>query len=166
MTTSTLPPKFVSASAIHDHTYKIFPNDLNSTETVFGGLIMATLDRVASVVAERHSGKSCVTASVDAMHFLQPAKRGDILIFQASINRSWQTSMEVGVRVLAEDYRTGNRRHMVSAYFTFVATNESGRPTAVPHVVAETKDEKRRYEEAGYRREGRRKEAEARRSRK
>jgi acyl-CoA hydrolase len=163
--TTLLKAKSIAASAIHDHTYKIFPNDLNSTETVFGGLIMATLDRVASVVAERHSGKSCVTASVDAMHFLQPAKRGDILIFQASINRSWQTSMEVGVRVLAEDYRTGDRRHMVSAYFTFVATDESGRPTQVPSVTTETEEEKRRYEEAGCRREQRRQEAEARRSR-
>ncbi|WP_218814293.1 acyl-CoA thioesterase [Rickettsiella endosymbiont of Dermanyssus gallinae] len=162
----TQPAKPVAASAIHDHTYKIFPNDLNSTETVFGGLIMATLDRVASVVAERHSGKSCVTASVDAMHFLKPARRGDILIFQASINRSWQTSMEVGVRVLAEDYRTGDRRHMVSAYFTFVATDEHGAKTPVPHVIAETEDEKRRYQEAGDRRDRRRQEAETRRSRK
>lgn len=162
----TQPAKPVAASAIHDHTYKIFPNDLNSTETVFGGLIMSTLDRVASVVAERHSGKSCVTASVDAMHFLKPAKRGDILIFQASINRSWQTSMEVGVRVLAEDYRTGDRRHMVSAYFTFVATDENGVKTSVPHVIAETEAEKRRYQEAGDRRDRRRQEAEVRRSRK
>jgi acyl-CoA hydrolase len=160
------PAKRVSESAIHDHTYKIFPNDLNSTETVFGGLIMATLDRVASVVAERHSGKSCVTASVDAMHFLKPARRGDILIFQASINRSWQTSMEVGVRVLAEDYRTGARRHMVSAYFTFVATDDNGVKTSVPQVIPDTEDEQRRYEEAGYRRDRRRKEAEARRLRK
>lgn len=161
---STQLTKPVAASAIHDHTYKIFPNDLNSTETVFGGLIMATLDRVASVVAERHSGKPCVTVSVDAMHFLKPAKRGDILIFQASINRSWQTSMEVGVRVLAEDYRTGERRHMVSAYFTFVATDENGAKTLVPQVTPETEDEKRRYQEAGYRRDRRPKKSEMDRS--
>jgi acyl-CoA hydrolase len=163
---TTLQAKPVAASAIHDHTYKVFPNDLNSTETVFGGLVMATLDRVASVVAERHSGRPCVTVSVDAMHFLQPATRGDILVFQAAINRSWQTSMEVGVRVLAEDYRTGKRRHMVSAYFTFVGTDEHGRPTPVPGVIPETEAEKRRYEEAGYRRERRRQQAEDQRSRK
>lgn len=157
MTTPQAKP--VAASAVHDHTYKIFPNDLNSTETVFGGLVMSTLDRVASVVAERHSQKPCVTVSVDAMHFLQPARRGDILIFQAAINRSWSSSMEVGVRVLAEDYRTGERRHMVSAYFTFVGTDAHGRPIQVPAVIPETADEKRRYEEAGQRRERRHQEA-------
>lgn len=160
---TTLQAKPVSASAIHDHTYKIFPNDLNSTESVFGGLVMATLDRVASVVAERHSQRPCVTAAVDAMHFLQPAKRGDILIFQASINRSWNSSMEIGVRVLAEDYRTGERRHMVSAYFTFVGTDEHGCPIQVPAVIPETRNEKRRYEEAGQRRERRHQEAKNRR---
>jgi acyl-CoA hydrolase len=152
----TIPQeKPISASAVHDHTYKIFPNDLNSTETVFGGLVMSTLDRVASVVAERHSQRPCVTVSVDAMHFLQPATRGDILIFQAAINRSWTSSMEIGVRVLAEDYRTGTRRHIVSAYFTFVGTDEHGRPAHVPKVIPETKDEIRRYKEAGKRRERR-----------
>lgn len=161
----TVSAKPVSASAIHDHTYKVFPNDLNSTETVFGGLIMAILDRVASVVAERHSGRACVTASVDAMHFLQPAKRGDILIFQASMNRSWKTSMEVGVRVLAEDYRTGEKRHMVSAYFTFVALDQTGSKTPVPAVTPETDAEKRRFAEAGRRRERRCQEAEERRLR-
>jgi acyl-CoA hydrolase len=89
------------------------------------------------------------------MHFLQPATRGDILIFQAAINRSWTSSMEIGVRVLAEDYRTGTRRHIVSAYFTFVGTDEKGCPTCVPRVIPETSDEIRRYEEAGKRRERR-----------
>jgi acyl-CoA hydrolase len=163
MTTSQAKP--VAASAIHDHTYKIFPNDLNSTDTVFGGLVMSILDRISLVVAERHSGKSCVTASVDAMHFLKPAKRGDILVFQAAINRSWRTSMEIGIRVLAEDYRSGKRRHVVSAYFTFVATDEKGFPTQVPGVIPETEAEKRRYAEAGYRRERRHQEAKDRRLR-
>lgn len=160
---ATLPAKPVADSAIHDHTYKVFPNDLNSTETVFGGLIMSILDRVASVVAERHSQRPCVTASVDAMHFLQPARRGDILIFQAAINCSWNSSMEVGVRVLAEDYRTGKRRHMVSAYFTLVGIDEDGRPVQIPAVIPQTEDEKRRYAEAGQRRERRHQEARDRR---
>lgn len=158
------PAKPVSASAVHDHTYKIFPNDLNASKTVFGGFIMSTLDRVAAVVAERHCGKACVTASVDAMHFLLPARCGDILIFQASINRSWQTSMEIGVRVLIEDLHAGSRQHMVSAYITFVAIDEKGVKSAVPEVIAETQVEKRRYQDAGARRDRRLAAAEAKRS--
>lgn len=161
----TLKPKRVSDSAVHDHTYKVFPNDLNSNDTVFGGLVMAILDRTALVVAERHSAMTCVTASVDAMHFLGPAQRGDILLFQASINRAWRTSMEIGVKVLTEHYRTGERRHIVSAYFTFVAVDENGCPAAVPAVAPENPIEKRRYEEANIRREKRRLEAEERRLR-
>ena len=155
-------PKFVSDSAVIDHTYKVFPNDLNSYGTAFGGMIMATCDRTALVVAERHSKKTCVTASVDSMHFLHPAGQGDILLFSAAINRTWRTSMEIGVKVIAEHYETGEKRHILSAYFTFIALDDNKQPTEVPPITPKTPDEKRRYEEANDRRERRKVEAEER----
>ena len=113
--------KSPSESSIDDYAYRIFPNDLNSHGTAFGGMIMAILDRIASIVAERHSGKDCVTVCVDSFTFLAPAKHGEILIFKASITRSWKTSMEIGVKVLAESINRPEKTHIVSAYFLFVA---------------------------------------------
>ena len=151
----SLPGKPVSESAIHDHVYRIFPNDLNSLGTVFGGLIMATIDRLALVVAERHSGKQCVTASVDALNFLSPAKKGDNLLFKLSVNRCWNTSMEIGAVVIAEDPKTQEKTHIVSAYYTFVALDAVFNPVPVPPVIPETPIQKRRYHEAGIRRKSR-----------
>ena len=152
--------KRVEESAVQDHTYKVFPNDLNSYGTVFGGLVMAILDRIALVVAERHSECTCVTVSVDSMHFLAPATRGDVLLFRASINKSWRSSMEIGVKVLAENYMSKDIRHILSAYFTFVAVDQNRHPVPVPQVLPETPIEKRRYEEAELRRQRRKEQAE------
>ena len=93
------PAKAVSASAIEKHVYKVFPNDMNSHNTVFGGMIMAKCDRLALVVAERHSAHVCVTAAVDSIHFRAPAKGNDTLLFNLSLNRSWGSSMEIGAKV-------------------------------------------------------------------
>src|SRR5690554_8109224 len=121
-------PKPVSASAIEKHVYKVFPNDLNSHETVFGGMIMAKCDRLAMVVAERHSAHVFVTAAVDSIHFRAPAKCNDILLFSLSLNCSWGSSMEIVSQVEAENSYTGETRNILSAFFTCVAPDEQGKP--------------------------------------
>ncbi len=155
--------KTVSETAVSEHVYKVFPNDLNSRDTVFGGLVMSIIDRIALVVAERHSGSPCVTVSVDSIHFLAPAVRGDTLLFSAAVNRSWNSSMEIGVKVMSENYKTGEKGHIVSAYTTFVALDDNNKPKHVPELIPETTLEKRRFTEADDRRRRRREEAEARR---
>jgi len=147
--------KSVSDSAINGHVYKVFPNDLNAHGTAFGGMIMAKCDRLSLVVAERHSGLVCVTASVDSIHFMAPAKENDTLIFKVSMNRAWRTSMEIGVRVEAENSYTGESKHILSAYFTFVALDIDNKPTSVPTLLIDSTLEKRRYQQADIRRQAR-----------
>ncbi|MEL7186224.1 MAG: acyl-CoA thioesterase [Pseudomonadota bacterium] len=149
------PGKGPSESAIDHNVYKVFPNDLNSKYTVFGGLVMSLCDRTALIVAERHAGCPCVTAAVDSLNFIAPARAGDTLIIRSAVNRAWRSSMEIGVHVSAEHSYTGESRHVVSAYLTFVALGEDGKPHPVPPVVPESLDEQRRYNDAGHRREQR-----------
>lgn len=153
--TEPLTPKPVSASRVDNHVYKIFPNDLNSNKTAFGGMIMSIADRVAVVAAERHSGCVCVTAGVDSWHFVAPAKENDTLVFSVSVNRAWTSSMEVGVRVEAENSYLGSRKHIVSAYFTFVAVDPDGKPLPVPELRPETDVEQQRWCAAEVRRQAR-----------
>jgi acyl-CoA hydrolase len=152
MPQTTLAAKTVAASAVREQVYMVFPNDLNANNTVFGGLIMAQMDRFAAVAADRHAGGVCVTASVDAVHFVAPAKGGDVLVFHCAVNRAWTTSMEVGCKVEAERI-DGTRRHILSAYLTFVAVDADGKPVPVPPLLPESEAEKHRYEEAKLRRE-------------
>lgn len=149
------PGKAPSESAIEQNVYKVFPNDLNSKYTVFGGLVMSLCDRTALIVAERHSGAPCVTAAVDSLNFVAPARAGDTLVIKSAVNRTWRSSMEIGVRVAAENSHTGESRHVVSAYLTFVALGDDGTPQSVPPVAPQADAEKRRFEEAGQRREQR-----------
>ncbi len=149
------PTKTPSESCVTENVYKIFPNDLNAERTVFGGLVLALCDRTALIVAERHSGYSCVTASVDGVDFLAPARAGETLIVRSSINRAWRSSMEIGVLVLAENSISGQTRHVLSAYLTFVALDDEGNSAAVPAVKASTDIEKKRFRAAGRRRKHR-----------
>ena len=128
------------------------PQHANNLGHVFGGVILSLLDRVAAVSAIRHTRENCVTVSVDRVDFREPIYVGDLVVMKASVNFVGRTSMEVGVRVEAEDLATGVRRHTNSCYLTFVAIDENHRPKEVAPVVPETEDEKRRYKAAQERR--------------
>jgi acyl-CoA hydrolase len=129
--------------------------DANSAGYVHGGTVMKLCDEVAGLSAVRHSRCRVVTAGMDRMTFLEPIHIGELVTFTASVNAAWRTSMEVGVRVDAEQPRDGVVRHTNTAYLTMVALDEDGRPTAVPPLQALSTDEQRREREAQTRRRNR-----------
>jgi len=133
----------------------IFPADTNAIGNLFGGRLMQWIDLVGAVAAVRHSRAIVVTASIDHSDFVAPAHVGDLLILKASVNRAFRTSMEVGVRAMVEDALDQTLRHVSTAYVTYVAVDRDGRPVPVPCVIAETEHQKRRFADAGRRREGR-----------
>lgn len=133
----------------------VLPSDANALGTIFGGKIMAWIDIAGAIAAGRHARHIVVTASIDALHFIAPVKVGHIVQIKASVNRAHKTSMEVGVRVESENPLTGESHHTASAYLTFVALDDEGKPCTVPPLHAETPDEKRRYDAALKRRESR-----------
>lgn len=112
----------------------VLPSHTNNHGTIFGGQVAAWCDICAAVSAQRFCRGSVVTASMDQLHFLQPIRKGMVAIFLSQVNQAWRTSMEVGVRVLAEDPMTGERKHCCSAYLTFVALDVDGNPTQVPDI--------------------------------
>lgn len=129
------------------------PNDANPLGHLLGGRVMHLVDLAGAIAATRHARRPVVTASVDHMTFLHPVYIGQLIVLKSSVNRVFRTSMEVGVKVMVEDLTTGEVRHTSSAYLTFVALDEHGRPAPIPPVIPETEEEKRRFEEAGRRRE-------------
>jgi len=135
--------------------------DANSAGFVHGGVVMYLCDEAAGLAAVRHSGVRCVTAGMDRMAFVVPVHIGELLTIESSVNAAWRTSMEVGVRVTAENVRTGEKRHTNSAYLTMVALDDEGRPTPVPELACETDEERRRESEAQLRRANRLAEREA-----
>jgi acyl-CoA hydrolase len=148
---SQRPPKTPSASLV-EMTEVVLPNDTNQLGNLLGGRLMHWVDIAAALSAQRHSNRIAVTASVDEMSFLLPVKLGQVVRLRASVNRAFKTSMEVGVHVDVEDFRTGDVRHVSSAYLTFVAIDEFGRAIRVPELHPETPEEQQRYEEAEARR--------------
>jgi acyl-CoA hydrolase len=129
--------------------------DANSAGFVHGGTVMRMCDEAAGIAAIRHCGRRVVTAGVDRMTFTEPVWVGELLRCSASVNAVWNTSMEVGVRVEAENAVTGEVRHTSTAYLTMVAVDDKGKPTEVPPLVVEGADEERRQREAETRRRNR-----------
>ncbi len=146
--------KPVSASQVV-MTQLVLPSHTNALDTIFGGVIMSWIDICGAIAAQRHSQKEVVTASIDKLNFIAPVKKGWVVNLKASVNFVSRTSMEVGIRVDAENPKTGEVFHTASAYTTFVAIGGSGRATEVPPVIPETDTEKRRFEAARQRREAR-----------
>ena len=136
----------------HETSEIMMPQHANNLGHVFGGVILSMMDRTAAVAAIRHARNACVTVSIDRVDFREPIHLGDLVVMKASVNFAGRTSVEVGVRVEAEDLITGARRHTNSCYMTFVAVDRNGRPIPVPAVVPETPDEKRRHAAAQERR--------------
>src|SRR6478736_4747603 len=140
----------------------VLPNDANPLNALLGGRLMHWIDLAGALAAHRHSRNYVVTASIDHLDFWTPVHVGDLVVLKSSVNRVITTSMEVGVTVWVENYLADETRQVSSAYLTFVAVDGAGRHLKVAPVIPETDEEKRRYEDAGRRRELRRVERERR----
>jgi acyl-CoA hydrolase len=143
----------------------MMPLDENARGHVFGGVVLAMMDKAAAVCAIRHARTSCVTVSVDRVDFREPILVGDLVHMKASVNYVGRTSMEIGIRIEAENMLLGTRRHTNSCYVTYVALDRDGKPTEVPALVAETDAEKRRFGAGRERRRRREEERAAERAR-
>src|SRR5246127_1073385 len=149
------PPRLVRSAAESESemTELVLPNDANTLGNLLGGRLMHFIDLVGAMAAYRHSRTHVVTASMDHIDFIAPVHVGDLLILKSSLNRAFRTSMEVGVKVWVEHTVDGSLRHVASAYLTFVAVDRQGRRVRVPPLETETEEDKRRYHDAGRRRE-------------
>ncbi|HLW98652.1 MAG TPA: acyl-CoA thioesterase [Candidatus Acidoferrales bacterium] len=143
--------KPVSASR-SEMTEVVLPQDANILGNILGGRVMHLMDIAGAIAAHRHSNSYAVTASVDYVDFRNPIKVGELIVLKSSVNRVFRTSMEVGVKVFSENILTGERKHTTSAYLTFVAIDQNRQPHIVKPLILETKEDRRRWEEAGERR--------------
>ena len=149
-----IPDKKVSDSTVI-MTELVLPNHTNQLGQLLGGQLMHWIDICAAICASKHNQHVCVTASVDKIDFHHPVKLGDAITLIASVNRVFNTSMEIGVKVYAESFKEAKKVHTNTAYLTFVNVDENNKPVKAVQAVPETEDEKRRYEEALLRREAR-----------
>ncbi|MGD8777866.1 MAG: acyl-CoA thioesterase [Ignavibacteria bacterium] len=133
----------------------VLPNHTNQFGNLFGGQLMHWIDICAALTSAKHAQRVCVTASVDKIDFHHPIRVGEVVTLVASVNRVFNTSMEVGVKIFAENFAEGKKKHTNSAYLTFVALDKDGRPEKTIDIIPETDEEKRRYKEALIRREAR-----------
>lgn len=146
------PFKPVRASHV-EMTEMVLPNDTNQLGNLLGGRLMHWIDIAAATAAARHTNRVCVTASVDELMFHFPIKQGEVVHLQAAVNRTYTTSLEVGVRVTKENLLTGEKKHTNTAYLTFVALDDTGHPVAAIPVRPMTTVERRRYRDAARRRQ-------------
>lgn len=144
--------KPVSASKV-TMTQLVLPSHTNALGSVFGGTIMSWMDIAAAICAQRHSNKEVVTASIDRLDFVAPVYKGWVVNLKASVNFASRTSMEIGVRIDAENPRTGETFHTASAYMTFVALGSNGKPIEIPELTLESDEDHRRNQSAKVRRE-------------
>jgi acyl-CoA hydrolase len=142
----------------------VLPNDANPLGALLGGRLMHWIDLAGAMAAHRHSRNYVVTAAIDHMDFWVPVHVGDLVILRSSVNRVFHSSMEVGVKAWVENYILDDCRHVSSAYLTFVAIDAGGRRIQVPAVIPETDDQRRRYDDAGRRRQTRQEHLDRRRS--
>lgn len=154
MTDPDLTPRPVHESQA-TMTELMMPNMANNHGNVFGGVILSLIDRVGAVASIRHARGPVVTVSMDRVEFREPIHLGELVVAKASVNYVGRTSLEVGVRVEAENIVTGVRRHTNSCHLTFVAVDGEGHPRPIPPVEPTTDEERRRYESAKRRRERR-----------
>jgi uncharacterized protein (TIGR00369 family) len=129
------------------------PQHVNNLGHVFGGVILSMVDRAAAVAATRHARRACVTVAIDRVDFREPIYSGELVTCSAQVNYVRRTSMEVGVRVEAENLITGTRRHTNTCYLTFVAIDEKGVPVPVPQLELETDEDRQRFKEGERRRQ-------------
>ncbi len=146
-------PKRVCDSQV-EMTELVLPNHCNELGNLMGGQNMHWMDIACAMAAIRHTGHTCVTAGVDEISFFEPIRLGDIVVLKASVNRAFNTSMEIGVKVFRQS-RDGEFAHSNSAYFTFVGLDENQKVVPAPPISPETQEEKRRYEAALFRRDSR-----------